>query len=381
LEGRNDGSYGIFKFGSRLVFYTMDGGPGGDDPGAMVKVLWSDDDGMTWSAPVIVDEGLYFEDPFPNDIVCANGVLYMTYSDNEYGYDSIQIIVAKSTDMGETWTNVVAAEGPIAHDPVIAADPITGEIHVTYLSGIVLPDWTLVDYGPHYIKSTDGASWSTPVRIGTVTSSTDQVSFHSLAASDGMVFEGYLDYKGPDLGDSYNVRISCSLDDGVTWSDMGDVTGLVSNAALPMLVIASNRLHFFWTDYGSGSPWYDYGNTYYRSMQLGGTVFGEVVVVRQTHGNPAKDAKTLSFTPEKDGSIWISAIGSKLSVLKVDVYEKGAGKPILVSTQPVVLGWRNPNPVDSSMVEVLAGHEYLVKLTPYGMVGASAEVTGLYAAG
>ena len=381
LEGRNDWSFGLFKFGTRLMLYTLDGEPGGNEFGAMVKVAWSDDEGSTWSEPVIVDEGLYVEDPFPNDIVCANGVLYLTYYDQTSGFDSVEIIVAQSADMGATWSNAVVAVGPTAHNPIITADASSGELYVSYLSAIVMPDWTLVNAGPYFVKSIDGVTWSVPVKAGTITMATDHSGFHSLVASDGMIFEGYLDYVRTDAGDVYDLRISCSSDDGATWMDMGDVTGMETNSIYPILAIASERLHFIWTDYGSGNPWYDPGIIYHRSMPLGVTVFGEATVLRQKTGNPAGDAKTLSYAPDKDGLLWISGVSDKLPVLKVDVYVKGTGKASLVSTQYVIFGSKNPGPLESSMVKVAAGQEYLVKLTPYGMVGASAEVTGLFVAG
>ena len=380
LEGSNDASFGVFKFDSRLVFYTLDGQPGGNEFGAMVKVAWSDDEGATWSAPVIVDQGLYVEDPFANDIVRANGVLYMTYYDQTQGFDVVEVIVAKSPDMGATWTNAVVSIAPHAFNPIITVDSASGELYVAYFSAIVLPDWTLVDAGPYVVKSLDGISWSVPVKAGAFAASTDPSGFHSLAASDGMVFEAYLNYTRTDAGGIYKVKISCSMDDGATWSDMGDVTGLDSNAIYPIMAITQSRLHFFWSDYGAGNPWYDAGSTYYRSMPIGVTVFGEATVTRSTSGNPAKDAKTISFAPEKDGQLWVSAVSSKLTLLKVDVYTKGVGRPTLVSTQYLVFG-RDPGPAVSGMVKVVAGHEYTVKLTPYGMPCSSAQVTGLFVAG
>ena len=239
LEGSNDASFGIFKFGTRLVFYTLDGQPGGDEFGAMVKVLWSDDEGSTWSEPVIVDEGLYVEDPFPNDVVCANDVLYLTYYDQMPGFDNVEVIVARSADMGAIWSNAVVAVGEHAHNPIITADASSGELYVSYFSAIFLPDWTLVDAGPYFVRSLDGIAWSAPVKTGTMTMATDQSGFHSLAAAAGMIFEGYLDYQNTVAGDIYDLRISGSSDDGGTWTGMGDATGMGTNSAFPLLAAAS----------------------------------------------------------------------------------------------------------------------------------------------
>jgi hypothetical protein len=77
---------------------------------------------------------------------------------------------------------------------------------------------------------------------------------------------------------------------------------------------------------------------------------------------------------------WVIAASSKLPLLKVDEYTKGSGEATLVSTQNLVFG-RDPSPVESGMVNVVAGHEYAARLAPYGVPGSSPLVTGLFAAG
>jgi len=380
LLGRNDGSFGISKFGSRLFVYSLDGSPGTNDQGAMIKVAWSDNLGEKWSKPVLVDERLYVEDPLANDIVCAKGVLYLAYYDQTPGYDNVEVVVARSTSMGKSWESAVVATGPNAHNPVMTVDDSSGELYLSYLSAIVMPDWTLVDAGPYVVRSTDGIAWSSPVKAGAITLATDQSGFHSLAAASGRVFEGYLDYQLLETVGVYDLRISCSMDGGATWADMGDVTGMSTNAVYPMLAISSGELHFVWTDFGTGSPWYDPGTTYHRSMALS-TVFGDVTVVRGRGGNPAADAKTMSYVPAKNGWLWTSVVSNQLPVLRVDIYDMTAGKAVLVWNECLVFAASNQGQLDSSMVKVAAGHEYLVKLTPIGMMGASAEVTGLFVPG
>ena len=262
ILGSNDGGYGINYYESTLFVYSHDNSM----IDYAIKLSISEDNGTTWSAPIIVDSNLMMGDPTISDIAYANGKLYMTYFNMNMpldDFDDYQIIVIESSDMGETWVNrtVVATSGLW---PQIAADGTT--VHLTYL-GI---DSELV-FSLKYTNLLSGEDWSTVQTIGPMDSITDPTAQHTLVADSGRIYAGYLDYHNNDLiDDEYILHITKSLDNGETWTDMGDVTGSTNNAMYPSLLISGERLHFIWSDFGSSS-WgsWDDAVTMYRYILLG----------------------------------------------------------------------------------------------------------------
>jgi len=371
LDGWSDGAFNIAVLDGVVYIYTYDGQPGSDVPGASMKILWSADLGVTWSGPAIIADGIYVEDPITGNLVLVNGVLYVAYKHMvTWDPPTSKIFVASSTDGGATWTSSVAILGEYAYSPVIAADQTTSMLYLT-----------CVDKGGIYFAdSDDGTSWSMPMKIGQSTDSTDASGMHYLVADSGRVFEAYLDYTASDVQPVYELRISASTDGGSTWEDLGDVTGMTTNAMMPLLGLSPGKLHFFWSDIGTGGWWSDTMPTYYRCMTLGTVSFGEITVVRGKAGSPAADSKVMSYLPEEDGWLWVSAVSGNLPVLKVDVYDKSSGKAVVISTQYLIFGRQTTGPLESSKVKVTADHDYVVRLTPIGMRGASAEVTGLFMA-
>ncbi|MCK4756879.1 MAG: exo-alpha-sialidase, partial [Thermoplasmata archaeon] len=224
LDGNNDGAYGIFMYESTLFAYSHD-----QWIDYSIKVSKSLDFGLTWSAPIIVDSGLLTIDPLANDIVYANGKLYMSYFDmtGAATISDCKVVVIESSDMGDTWNNrqVIDTGG---FYPVIKAD--NNSLYVSYITALESLEYLEIEF----TKSHNGIDWSDPVKVGYIEDSTDLVIFHSLAVDSGRVFVGYTDYH--DLtDDKYYVRIKQSMDGGDTWQDMGDVTGLDTNAMYPCL--------------------------------------------------------------------------------------------------------------------------------------------------
>lgn len=249
-----DGPYRIFKFDSVLVFYTY------VHPGLSIGHIdytRSTDGGATWSDPAYLDDYVHVEDPVPADVVYCQGKLFLAY----YHYDTdpipfSDVVVIESDDMGTTWTNrQVVGDGYL---PLVKED--SGNLYVTYWS----------DNGLMFTMSNDvGSSWTTPMEIGAIQGYTDASNFHALAVSGSQLFAAYIDYNA--TGDPvYVMHMNYSADGGSSWIDLGDVTGLDTNARRPSLMVSGGKLHFMFVD----------GPTYYRWLFLDSTIpeFGLVVI-------------------------------------------------------------------------------------------------------
>jgi len=257
LDTWHDGAYGIFMHNSQLFVYSIDGAGLGS---GHIRLSKSIDFGTTWSTPITIDPNVHLTDPLPNDLIYSNDKLFMAYW--HYGYDPIsmeeipEIIIIESSDWGDHWIDrrVIAQNG---FQPLIKAD--SGLLYITYIGansdGLEL----------FFTKSSDGDTWSTPVKIGHITDGNDPVNVHSLAVSSGNIFASYLDYH--ETGEKYYIHINYSADNGATWQDLDDVTGRDTNAMYPSLLIGENKLHFCWVDTGTGG-WTDSGETYYRYLVL-----------------------------------------------------------------------------------------------------------------
>jgi hypothetical protein len=375
LESNNDDAFGVCKFSSTLFVYSYDQGPGTYPPGASIKVSRSTDDGVTWSIPVTVASGIYTEDPISNDMAYANGVLYVAYDDHSEEYSEPSIVVSKSEDMGDSWTAATIATGTYVFNPMVVADPATGTLHLSYIRSESSDGGATWDSGIRYVRSDDGVTWSSPVEIGSIDDMTDPVGWHFLVASSGKVFEGYTDYHNLETGSTLRVHISSSLDGGVTWTDLGDVTALASNSIIPLLGIGDEKLHFAWTDVGSEEWWTPDAVTYYRSLLLVDRSTGEATLTR-TAGAPSGNSQVMSYAPDEDGS-WFAEINNNgLVSVRVLVIDTTDGTVLI--DQMVLLTRKGASSTDSPPVPVLVGHEYSMKLIPFGRVGASADVVGMF---
>lgn len=286
LVGSNDGVYGINYYESTLFAYSHDTNSGN----YTIKLSKSADDGATWSTPVIVDYGLSMSDPGANEIAYANGKLYMTYFDVILESE-IDIVVIESADMGNTWGNRKTIS-QVGFYPVIQADG--DALHLTYIG--ISDDATSLAL--KYANCLNGEDWSTPKDIGDMTDGDDPMGHHTLVADSGRIFAGYLDYHNNDpFTDEYNLHISKSLNNGVTWEDMGDVTGSDNNAMYPSLLISGGRLHFIWADFGnsSWSSWDD-AVTMYRYLELDAIDQGGSAI------NTTSLPKAISCAPEGSGA-------------------------------------------------------------------------------
>lgn len=161
----------------------------GNTTGSLQVLRWSDDHGQTWSSTVnLTADGRFTQNSQP--MVQPNGTLVDTYLD--YGpfnhgegaeaqganadavlhpatvpalFPADRIAARRSTDGGTTWSvdytvTRLAGEGPIDMRcclPSGAADPVTGELFVAWVS----PDSTQVMLA----QSADGHHWSPGVQV------------------------------------------------------------------------------------------------------------------------------------------------------------------------------------------------------------------------
>jgi hypothetical protein len=267
LPAANDGYYGICLLNGSLFVYDWDSITTSD-----ILIKRSSDLGSTWSDTIPVIQ-TSMPDPPPNHLVFLDGTIYMVYWNEEFIPPSTytdKLFVIHSNDMGDTWEgNQYLDTGAMSQ---VKEDG--GVLYVSYIH----PEFVGLDiYGSiSIIKSTDGASWTAPLTVAKFTNATDPSLFHSLAVSEGRIAVAYLDYRVEVPADKYTVRVNYSADDGITWTDLGDVTGMSTNAELPTVMIKNNTLLFFWVDLGTGDWTGDPHPTYYRSMDLtGGPVIAE----------------------------------------------------------------------------------------------------------
>jgi len=253
-EHASDMGRGISKFDSTIIVYAFEYAGLSD---GFIKSSKSNDEGVTWSPPVIVDPNVHCEDPLAPPMVYADGKIYLTYYN--YSDDFSDIVVIESPDLGTTWEErSVVGSG---YSPMIAADG--GTIYVTY--------WG--DLGLYLVKSSDGDSWTSPVLVGDLISATDAQVRHSICASGGVVIVAYTTYDNPGGVNEYWVRLNYSGDGGTTWQDMGNVTGGIGYERYPNVMFDGSRIHLTWMGTPSGS-------TFYRSFTLDTPVpeFGTVLL-------------------------------------------------------------------------------------------------------
>jgi hypothetical protein len=177
-----------------------------DPPGAApaentVVVTTSLDGGATWGAAVTASQAGQSSIEVSEPAIGKDDALYLSWRTQRAGttpgsyLPEGSIVVARSTDLGQTWTRTIAAgvrgfvyAGPpiplygavqqftASSFPRLAADPRSGNVYLVYNNGEVpLSQSQAVQSADHFIhnnadvwfqRSTDGAStWSTPRRL------------------------------------------------------------------------------------------------------------------------------------------------------------------------------------------------------------------------
>jgi hypothetical protein len=202
-----------FRFGQ--------GGPFGylESP---IVISKSTDQGETWSEAKVISAGPYTQ--FSTPVVAPDGTVYVSYElwKSPAGFAGGRAFVAKSTDGGETWTNHFVALVNDLRSPLpgsafrVASYPVldVGDDGTLHM---VWSNWQGGTGDIVYTRSGDGGdTWTRPVKINQESVKSDQF-FQWIDASGDFLHVGFVDrqYTGNTLLDhSYVV----STDGGDTWS-------------------------------------------------------------------------------------------------------------------------------------------------------------------
>ncbi len=180
-----------------------------------VASSYSDDDGLTWSAPTLIANTDVVQLDTPNIVTDGNGRWMALW----VAYDHISR-VAISTDQGMTWS-APATIGPIAGDPDLATDSngtwiavgVAGEYPDQQISAVISTD--------------NGANWAAPVPFKELVATPYFFSLYIprvryqngawqvLWSQTEVYVEGTVALPGDPL-DLFGVR---SVDGGATWTD------------------------------------------------------------------------------------------------------------------------------------------------------------------
>jgi Neuraminidase (sialidase) len=218
-----------FRFGQ--------GGPFGylESP---IVISKSTDQGETWSDPEVISAGPYTQ--FATPVVAPDGTVYVSYElwNSPAGGSGGRAYVARSTDGGETWTNHLVSlindiKSPLPHSAFrVASYPVltVGDDGALHM---VWSNWQRGTADIVYTQSTDGGeTWRRSVKINQESVKSDQF-FQWIDVSGDFVHVGFVDRQYTNdamLDHSYVV----STDGGDTWSQTERVTtdSSASNASL-----------------------------------------------------------------------------------------------------------------------------------------------------
>jgi len=178
--------------------------------------LFSFDAGETWDGEIQGAGGSNSGDPTTS--IGRNGRWFVNYIGDGSNYGGMG--VSYSDDKGSSWTKVVIAPNPgdladknhmwIDNSPT---SPYEGNIYVS---------WTdfggTNNYHVMVVHSSDnGETWSTPVEISSVASSSFSHGVNLTTGPNGEVYAAWAIYQGSGLTETA-IGFAKSLDGGVTWS-------------------------------------------------------------------------------------------------------------------------------------------------------------------
>jgi hypothetical protein len=212
-------AWALFRFGK--------GGPFGylESP---IVISKSTDQGETWSDPQVISAGPYAQ--FATPVVASDGTVYVSYElwNNPIGRAGGRAFIAKSTDGGDTWTNHFVAlvndlPNPLPHGAFRVASYPVLDVGDDGALHMIWSNWQAGSADVVYTRSTDGGeTWTRAVKINQESVKSDQF-FQWIDASGDFLHVGFVDRQytaDATLDHSYVV----STDGGDTWSQTERVT-------------------------------------------------------------------------------------------------------------------------------------------------------------
>jgi hypothetical protein len=202
---------------------------------APIVVSRSSDQGETWSEPEAISVGPHNQ--FATPAVAPDGTLYVSYENwrNPTGRNGGRVWVARSTDAGDTWTDHFVGLVNDLPSPLPGPGSFRAASYPVLAVGdegslhIVWSNWQSGSADIVYTRSADeGATWTKPVKINQEGTKSDQF-FQWIDVSGDFVHAAFVDrqYTGDTLLDhSYVV----STDGGDTWSQTERVTTASSSS-------------------------------------------------------------------------------------------------------------------------------------------------------
>jgi hypothetical protein len=224
-----------YRAADPTVFYGPDGAAYAEaltilppiNPATGVAIQRSDDGGLTWNDPVMVDyinDGVHFDDK-PGVTADTNpssphyGRLYSVWDQFDASTVGEPELLRYSDDRGETWSDEVCVNP--CDDLAVGAIPVVqpnGDVSVAYIS--------FLDYGIYVATSHDGGqTFDPPVLVDYNFGSSppglrDGGVLPSLAVdpTDGKLYITWQDARYRGFGPINDIVLSSSTDGGQTWS-------------------------------------------------------------------------------------------------------------------------------------------------------------------
>jgi hypothetical protein len=222
-------AWALFKSGQGGPFQYL---------GSPIVISKSEDQGETWTEPQEISAGPYAQ--FATPVVADDGTVYVSYElwENPIGRSGGRAFVAKSTDGGDTWTNHFVAlindlPNPLPHSAFRVASYPVLDVGDDGALHMVWSNWQSGSADIVYTRSSDGgATWNKPVKINQESVKADQF-FQWISVSGDFVHVGFVDRQYTDdalLDHSYAV----STDGGASWSQTERVTTASSRSDASM---------------------------------------------------------------------------------------------------------------------------------------------------
>ena len=281
----------------------------------------STDGGETWSATDVLNssataDGNFEDDRFASQMTDGNGVWVVVWeSDADIaGADpDMDIFFSRSTDDGETWSDVGFLKTSAATDVVEDTQPRI----FTDGEGVWIVVWENEDdsqYDISFSRSTDnGVSWSAPQRLHTNAGQNEpdrQARVIPVGGGNWIAIWKSAENLGGSIGPDIDIFFSRSTDNGQNWSaaqSLNSTAATDGNAAdhQPDLITdgSGNVVAVWFSNYDTGGANGDFDIFFSRS-QDNGVTWSDAAILNSNFTNNSWDWKPKVMTDGK--GTWIT---------------------------------------------------------------------------